>query len=107
MNDDLREDGAILIDGIQAATTHQCPHCGGHFLIAKGNLEVARRTLGQIATPKVFCASCDKRTCGRPGCDPAIACVPIEARLEHWEGKLVDKYEQRIELLQERGVPLL
>ncbi len=103
----LREHGAIIEDGIQKATTHRCPHCGGHFLFAKGNLEVARQQLGQIARPKVHCQKCNRLTCGRAGCDPVIAgCIPTEARLDHAEGK-VTRYTEALLELSAKGIPIL
>lgn len=96
----MTEHGAILMDGIQKASTLRCPHCGGHFLYVKTNLELARLQLGDIARPKVECRKCGRLTCGRPSCDPTIACVPVEARLDHAEGK-VTQYTDDIKLIQE------
>jgi hypothetical protein len=103
----MREHGAIILDGVQAATTHRCPHCGGHFLKAQGNLELAQKELGSIAHAPVFCIKCGRDTCGRAGCDPAkVGCVPIEARLEHAEGKRTT-YDDAIAKLFEAGNPIL
>jgi hypothetical protein len=102
----MTEHGAIIIDAVQVATTNRCPHCGGHFLAAKGNLEAARQQLGEIARPKTHCLKCNRLTCGRPGCDPAIACIPIEARLEHAEGTRT-RYDDAIADAEQRGVSIL
>ncbi len=67
----MREDGAILVDGVQVATTHQCCHCGGHFTSVKGS-----------GTRRGFCLKCMRVTCGAPECDP---CVPFEKKLEMME----------------------
>lgn len=64
----MREDGAILVDGVQVATTHQCCHCGGHFTSVKGS-----------GTRRGFCLKCMRVTCGASECDP---CVPFEKKLE-------------------------
>jgi len=68
----MRESGAILVDGVQVASTHQCCHCGGHFVSVKGS----GKTRG-------FCLRCSKVTCGAPECDP---CIPFEKKLESLEG---------------------
>ena len=103
----MTEHGAILIDGIQRGTTQKCPHCGGHFLIAAaGDLQTAQRTMGEVARPRVHCRKCGRLTCGRNGCDPAIACVPLEARLEHTEGRATT-YDDAIQSLEDRGVVIL
>jgi len=64
----MREDGAILVDGVQVSTTHQCCHCGGHFISVKGS-----------GIRRGFCLKCMRVTCGAPECDP---CVPFEKKLE-------------------------
>ena len=82
----MREHGAVIIDSIQRGTTQRCPHCGGHFLVAaSGDLATARSTLGSMARPKINCLSCGRLTCGRTAC--VVACIPLEAQLEHAEGK--------------------
>ena len=79
----MREHGAIIVDGIQQGSTAKCPHCGGHFLIAKsGTLEEGQTALGKMATPRIFCNKCGRLTCGRKCCDPVIACLPFEKQLE-------------------------
>jgi hypothetical protein len=110
MSQVVREHGAILVDGLQAATTLRCPHCGGHFVYAKGKLEEGKKLLGNAALPKVYCRKCDRLTCGRPCCDPdVVGCIPLEARLEFREGSdsRIVKYDDPILELQARGLPLL
>jgi hypothetical protein len=100
------EHSAILIDGIQKGTLQRCPHCGGHFLVAKDiSLDMGRRALGNVAHPRVRCQKCDRLTCGRRPCDP-LFCVPAEARLEHVEGKTT-RYEDSIAALKEKGVVII
>jgi hypothetical protein len=78
--------GHILVDGKQVAETHQCCHCGGHFIMRRGSGKV-----------RGFCLKCQGPTCGAGGCD---RCVPFEARLEFAEashagkaiGKLLARY---------------
>lgn len=76
----MREDGAVLFDGIQVSSTHQCCHCGGHFEMRKGS---GRR--------RGFCMKCMRLTCGAHECDP---CVPWEAKMEILEGnqRTIAKY---------------
>lgn len=76
----MREDGAVIADGVQIASTQQCAHCGGHFQMVKGS-----------GTRRGFCIKCMKITCGNPGCD---FCIPAEARLEILEGnqRTIAKY---------------
>lgn len=50
--------------------THQCVHCGGHFLLVRGS--------GKL---RGYCARCDGLVCG-PGC---AECVPTEVLLENIE----------------------
>lgn len=71
-------------DGETVLDSKKCPHCGGHFVMVKGNLIEGRKTLGEVARPAIYCQRCDRLTCGRPGC---VECVPIGARLDHAEGK--------------------
>jgi hypothetical protein len=98
----MKEHGAILIDGIQRGTTHNCPHCNGHFLVAASDISLsdARKTMGNLAYPRVFCQKCGRLTCGRPGCNPEVyACVPLEARLDHYEGRVTKYTPDMIELV--------
>jgi hypothetical protein len=101
----MREDGAILVDGVQSGTTAHCPHCSGHFLIASnGTLTQGRSALGEMARPRVFCRKCGRLTCGRLCCDPAVfGCIPIEARLEHTEGTKT-RYDDAIQDLRRRDL---
>lgn len=71
MNSVMREAGAILVDGVQVASTLQCCHCGGHFEVVKGS-----------GTRRGFCLKCGSVTCGDAGCDP---CYPVEKRFDDWE----------------------
>lgn len=66
------EYGAIFVDGVQVASTVQCCHCGGHFVMEPGS----GRTRG-------FCLKCMRLTCGHPDCDE---CVPLERRREQHAG---------------------
>lgn len=60
--------------GTQQFDTHQCCHCSKHFRVVPGS-----------GTRRGFCMRCGKVTCGGLGCD---VCVPIEAQLDHMEGKV-------------------
>jgi hypothetical protein len=86
------EHSGILIDGIQKESLLQCPHCGGHFVSVKGSGH--RRT---------FCFKCMAVTCGRTECD---TCIPLEAQLEHCEGKKT-KYDDVIKDLTSKGAILI
>ena len=102
------EHGAILLDGIQRGTLQRCPHCGGQFLVAaSGHLSDARKIMGNVAAPRIFCQKCGRLTCGRPQCDPALACIPVEAQLEHAEGKRTTYDDLIVDLKVNRGLPLL
>jgi hypothetical protein len=72
----FREDGGIIIDGRQVASTLQCCHCGNHFVTVKGS--------GII---RGYCYACSDVTCG------AVACMthyPFEKKLDDIEsGKLI------------------
>ena len=76
----MREAGAILVDGVQVASTLQCCHCGGHFQVVKGS-----------GRERGFCLKCGSVTCGSPECD---YCIPAEARLEIMEGnrRTIERY---------------
>jgi hypothetical protein len=78
------EDGAILVDGQQVATTRQCCHCGAHFISIKGS-----------GVDRGFCLGCMKITCGKKECDPHI---PFEAKLDHAAGKRTSYTEAILEL---------
>lgn len=108
----MTEHGAVLIDGIQKASTRCCPHCGRHFLVMKGNLEEAKQELGaaglhDLARGKIYCRKCGRLTCGRAECDPfTFGCIPTEARLEHVEGTRT-RYDDAIRELEQQGGILL
>jgi len=104
----MKEHGAIITDGIQTGTTNRCCHCGGHFIVASdGTLLEARKTLGEMARPRISCLKCGRLTCGRDSCDPRIhGCVPLEARLEHTEGRRTT-YDDAIAAMKAKGAPLL
>jgi len=63
--------GHIFIDGVQAADTIQCAHCGKHFISVRGS-----------GTKRGVCLKCMQVTCGDARCDP---CVPFEKRLDEYE----------------------
>ena len=86
------EHGAILIGSVQVASTLMCPHCGSHFESRPGS---GRR--------RTFCCRCQAVTCGAHACDP---CIPIEARLDHVEGRKT-RYDELIQSLLAEGAALL
>lgn len=68
--------------------THQCCHCGGHFLMRPRNAVVVPLTQEQAAakiagggTVRGWCQNCAGYVCG-PGC---AECVPVELMLENME----------------------
>lgn len=63
-----KEAGVILIDGKQVASTKQCCHCGGHFIMKKGS--------GKL---RGYCMKCHEITCGKIEC---CKCIPFEKKLE-------------------------
>lgn len=65
--------GYIILDGREAAETLSCCHCGRAWITRPGS-----------GTRRGFCMCCGKVTCGSKACD---VCVPLEARLELWEGR--------------------
>lgn len=67
----MREHGAVVIGGKQVASTSQCCHCGGHFVMVKGS-----------GKRRGFCMRCGQITCGAASCD---VCVPLEKQLEIME----------------------
>lgn len=104
----MREDSVILQDGVQMGTLQRCPHCQGHFIIAAaGTLFMAKQSaLSDMAKPRIRCPKCDRLTCGRMCCDPAIACVPFEAKLEASEGKKTS-YDDAMEDMRQKGLLFL
>ena len=68
-----REHGAVVADGVQVASTHQCGHCNRHFVLVAGEAG--------------FCRNCMQTTCGQKCCDD---CMPFEKKLDLYEkGKLL------------------
>lgn len=65
---ELRQHGAWIVDGIEVASTMQCPHCDGHF--------VSMRDSG---IERGWCSGCGAVTCGKPECAP---CVPFLRKME-------------------------
>lgn len=86
------EDGAIIIGSTQVASTRQCGHCAKHFQIIPGS-----------GRERGFCLKCSRITCGSRTC---LACIPIEARLEHYEGKKTP-YDDVIKDLLAKGATIL
>ena len=84
------EHGAVLdASGTQVASTHQCPHCSGHFVMRRGS-----------GTRRGWCTACLAVTCGSEECD---VCVPVEEKLNYLSGeKVLPKYEARL-----RELPLI
>lgn len=70
-----RDHGAIIVDGIEVASTKQCCHCGNHFLSVQGS-----------GIRRGFCTRCMAMTCGNHACD---CCMPFEKKLDLFEkGKI-------------------
>lgn len=63
-----KEHGAIVLDGVQVASTKMCPHCGAHYISRKGS-----------GIKRTFCFRCGESTCGKQECE---ACIPLERWLE-------------------------
>lgn len=70
----MQAHGVILEGTKEVADTHQCPHCGMHFVMVKGS-----------GTRRGFCLKCHGVTCGKPEC--STKCVPMERQLEMMEGR--------------------
>ena len=70
----MQAHGVILEGTREVADTTQCVHCGGHFVMVKGS-----------GVTRGFCMCCGGITCGKREC--STRCVPLEAQLEHLEGK--------------------
>jgi hypothetical protein len=66
-----KEAGVIIVDGRQVASTKQCCHCGGHFVMEKGS--------GKL---RGWCMKCHEITCGKIEC---CKCVPFEKKLDLME----------------------
>lgn len=75
----MREDGAIIILGERGEvqrSTHQCAHCGTHFVSVRGS-----------GIERGYCMLCNKVTCGAKKCLPHF---PWEKKLEFIEaGKII------------------
>lgn len=67
----MDQHGAIVVDGVDVATTMRCCHHGGHFLSIKGS-----------GSRRGWCFKCGSVTCGAPECD---RCMPMEKMLELME----------------------
>jgi hypothetical protein len=63
-----KPNGYIIIDGVEAAHTLQCAHCGVHYVSVRGS--------GKI---RGWCLNCNQATCGQPTCN---VCVPYERKME-------------------------
>ncbi len=62
--------GAILVDGVEVASTYQCPHCGGHDYWMRGDAED-------------WCVRCARRVCKKQRC--IEHCAPWEQQMERIE----------------------
>lgn len=63
--------GFLEAEGKVYGETHQCCHCGGHFMISPGSGKV-----------RGFCVKCGSVTCGAHQCDP---CLPTEMWIDNVE----------------------
>jgi hypothetical protein len=86
------EHGGFIEDGRQVASTLCCPHCGAHFVSIRGS-----------GKRRAWCTRCMAVTCGLHACDE---CIPIEARLDHSEGRKT-LYDEKINQLLAEGAALL
>lgn len=71
-----RPDGYARVsspDGVEEFDSIRCCHCGTIFHFVPGS-----------GTKRGFCMKCNEITCGAEGC---MTCIPLEARLDHMEGK--------------------
>lgn len=66
-----RPHGVVFVNGMEVATTLQCPHCGSHFVSRKGSGH--RRT---------WCMKCEAVTCGRVECDPCSNFIDTLKRIQ-------------------------
>ena len=62
--------GAIVVDGIEVASTFQCPHCGGHEYWLRDDVID-------------WCPNCSKRVCKKQAC--IQHCIPWERQMERIE----------------------
>lgn len=67
-----KEDGAILADDKQIASTIMCRHCQQHFMVRVGS-----------GIKRGWCHRCGGPTCGRPECE--TRCYPFEKWLDDVE----------------------
>lgn len=88
----MTEHGGFIEDGRQTASTLMCPHCGAHFVSVRGS-----------GKRRAWCIRCSAVTCGELACDE---CVPIEARLDHFEGRKT-LYDDKIAKLLADGAVLI
>lgn len=65
--------GLVFVNGVEVASTLQCPHCGGHFVSRKGS-----------GHRRHFCLNCKGVTCGSPACIP---CTPFVRELQQNFGR--------------------
>lgn len=65
--------GGIMVDGKLVAESYQCVHCSGHWYPQKGS-----------GIKRGYCRTCKGLVCGQPNC--MGRCIPLEARLQGWEG---------------------
>lgn len=84
------EAGAMLIDGVQVASTVQCVHCSAHWAFQPGS--------GKL---RGWCFKCQGPLCGHPNC--LVACVPVMAKIEFEEG-IKNRYW---DIIRERGLRIL
>lgn len=73
-----QEAGAILANGVQVASTLQCRHCGGHFMVKRGS-----------GIQRGWCQRCGGPTCGGPACEN---CLPFEKWLDEVERRATREY---------------
>lgn len=72
----IKNSGSVLLDGEEVAKTHQCVHCGMHFVSVRGS----GKTRG-------FCRNCMGILCGKKEC---FTCMPFRKKIELYEkGKML------------------
>lgn len=70
-----KSSGVILANGVEIASTLQCPHCSTHFISRKGS-----------GIKRSYCFLCTAVTCGSPQC---IDHFPFEKKLDMYEKGLL------------------
>lgn len=70
--------GAVLVDGKYVGDTRQCVHCSAHWVVEHGS-----------GKKRGWCMNCKGFLCGSPNC--MDRCIPLEARLQGWEGNKTKK----------------